>query len=42
MTVQEDIAKKLREQEAARARFFSNCPACMKIRATCPVCAGVI
>ncbi len=41
MTVQENIAKKLREQEAARARFFSKCPACMKIKAECPVCAGV-
>jgi len=41
MSVQEDIARKLREQEAARARFFSKCPACMKIKAECPVCAGV-
>jgi len=41
MTGQDDIAEKLREQEAARARCFSKCPACMKIKAECPVCAGV-
>lgn len=27
--------------EEKRAAFRSKCPACMKIRATCPVCAGV-
>lgn len=27
--------------EAVRAAFRSPCRYCMKIRATCPVCAGV-
>jgi len=37
-------ARTAKEQDALerkRAAFRSKCPACMKIRARCPVCAGV-
>jgi len=34
-------AKEQETLERKRAAFKSSCQACMKIRAPCPVCAGV-